>query len=378
MGRHNRGRAQWDEVVRVEELESEEDEYGRELIWNGRAAYMRQLEYGGRGPRRRPADYEDLTDENESAVDGGDYDLYDHEDSTVAYAVQLAMRDKEDQLVDKALERIRRAQMLGKKNVRLSQRELDALERRRQKTNASGSRRKHGNSSNSRATSRRSGPGAVPEQQAGPYPTFGPDGSWSQGATSAHGRPSSSSSSHRPRTPTMQSLRPQQSNSPLRPTYPSFPERIPPTGRPQSVHQSMYARPLPDDPQWAPPYYNPMQMTPYPTDQPSYPPQLPSDLRIGPQSWMGYPTGMSPIQAQHQTSQDGRQSMSTPQPRGALQAQSESESEVSSEEEEESSESSDEDGEGVQIVPTVERPSPPGLQRRTVSGGSRGRQRAGR
>ena len=45
----------------------------------------------------------------------------------------LALRDKEDLLVQKALERIRRAQMLGKSNVKLSQSELDALERKQQR-----------------------------------------------------------------------------------------------------------------------------------------------------------------------------------------------------------------------------------------------------
>ena len=52
---------------------------------------------------------------------------------TSGATMQLALRDKEDLLVEKALERIRRAQKLGKKNVKLSQRELDALERKRQK-----------------------------------------------------------------------------------------------------------------------------------------------------------------------------------------------------------------------------------------------------
>ncbi|KAL8739419.1 MAG: hypothetical protein Q9190_007779 [Brigantiaea leucoxantha] len=44
--------------------------------------------------------------------------------------LQLALRDKEDVLVQKALERIRRAQMLGRPNVELTQREYDALERK--------------------------------------------------------------------------------------------------------------------------------------------------------------------------------------------------------------------------------------------------------
>lgn len=47
--------------------------------------------------------------------------------------MQLALRDKEELLVQKALERIRRAQLLGKTNVKLSQPELDALERKRRK-----------------------------------------------------------------------------------------------------------------------------------------------------------------------------------------------------------------------------------------------------
>lgn len=47
--------------------------------------------------------------------------------------MQLALRDKEELLVQKALERIRRAQALGKTNVKLSQPELDALERKRRK-----------------------------------------------------------------------------------------------------------------------------------------------------------------------------------------------------------------------------------------------------
>ena len=47
--------------------------------------------------------------------------------------LQVALRDKEDILVEKALQRIQRAQELGKRNVRLSQSELDALQRKRQR-----------------------------------------------------------------------------------------------------------------------------------------------------------------------------------------------------------------------------------------------------
>lgn len=349
LGRDNRGRA-WDET-RVEEVDSDEGVYGRELVRSGR--HSRQ-EYG-RVARRR-AEYEDLTDDNES-VEGGDFDLYDHEDSTVAYAVQLAMRDKEDQLVDHALERIRRAQMLGQKNVRLSKRELDALERKRQQGDGAPRRPKQ---PTSRPSSRRS---AVPEQPAA-YPSFAPDAhSWARG-TGAASRPSSSSSV-RPRTPTTQSLRPQQSGSPLRPTYPPYsPERFMSNGRPQSMQPpTVYQRPLPDDPSWAPPYYNPMQLSPFAENAP-YQPQLPSDLRVGPQNRMtfpGSPYNAYPSPTRRRTSQSSVQPQEAPAPAAA--------------QSEDSSESSSSDDE-VQIVKVAkvakvaERQAP--TQKRTVSGGSRG------
>lgn len=89
---------------------------------------------------------------------------------------------------------------------------------------------------------------------------------------------------------------------------------------------------------------------------------------------MSYPAGMSPIQAQHRQSFDGGQAMGSSQARGTRQPPSESEPESSSEEEEteESSEEEEEDEDEVQIVRVVERQHAPGLQRRTVSGGSRG------
>ncbi|CAF9915787.1 hypothetical protein IMSHALPRED_002700 [Imshaugia aleurites] len=49
---------------------------------------------------------------------------------------QIALRDKEELLVQRALERIRRAQMLGRTNVKLTQLEIDALERKRRKDEA--------------------------------------------------------------------------------------------------------------------------------------------------------------------------------------------------------------------------------------------------
>lgn len=391
LGRHNGG-VQWEGDARVEELISDnEDVFGRELVRSGR--YGRQQDYGARGPSRQ-LEFEDYSDDAESIGDGGDYDIYEHGDSTVAYAVQLAMRDKEDQLVDSALDRIRRAQMLGKKNVRLSKRELAALERKRQ-TSSSGAgatqRSRKGSASSSRPSSRRNGHTVPFEQpyslqQSGAYPPFAPDGGW--------GRPSSSSSANRPRTPTMQSLRPQQSISPLRPPYPMFPG-TPPNSRPQSMHQPpMYARPLPDDPQWAPPYYAPMQMSPYP-EQPPYPSQLPEDLRVGPQSRYSYSAGMPPAQVPHQVphrrSISGRKSSGSSQP-----PTSPPKTKKESSSEEESGSSSEEDGDAPIVqVPEREVPAPvpvpaptqapasaqasPGLQRRRApAGNKKGRQRTSR
>ncbi|CAG7969139.1 unnamed protein product [Penicillium nalgiovense] len=367
-GRNTRGRAAWEET-RLEEVDSEEDAYGRELVRSGR---YRQLEYGGRGPRRR-VDYEDLTDESES-VDGGEFDLYDHEDSTVAYAVQLAMRDKEDQLVDTALERIRRAQVLGKKNVRLSKRELDALERKRQQTDGLSRRPSASVKVTSRPSSRRSGAAAAPEQLPGVYPAFVPDAhsTWARG-TGTNSRPSSSSSA-RPRTPTTQSLRPQQSNSPLRPTYPPYtPERFAPNGRPQSMQQApVFQRPLPDDPQWAPPYYNSMQMSPYGEPAP-YSSQVPTDLRTGQQNRMSYPSG--PPYPVYQSQSPGKRPQGTPQAREDLPlapAPALAPSKLGSEES--SGESSEDEVQIVKVAKVAERKAPPAaVKRRPVTGTTRKR-----
>ncbi|KAL4812241.1 hypothetical protein BDW67DRAFT_129599 [Aspergillus spinulosporus] len=70
-------------------------------------------------------------DNGQGPFDGADYDIYEDSNKTVAYAVQLALKDNEDWLVERALERIRRAHSEGHKNVTLSNREIEALERRR-------------------------------------------------------------------------------------------------------------------------------------------------------------------------------------------------------------------------------------------------------
>lgn len=113
----------WDEL-RVAEIDDAEED-----IHNG----VR------RSRRGRQRVYNDDPDETGS-VDGVEYDLYDDTDSTVAYAVQLAMQEREDWLVEKALERIRRAHVSGQNNIWLSSEEREALDRRRaRQTNGNGS-----------------------------------------------------------------------------------------------------------------------------------------------------------------------------------------------------------------------------------------------
>ncbi|KPI45970.1 uncharacterized protein AB675_780 [Cyphellophora attinorum] len=73
--------------------------------------------------RRRSGKYDD--DDNYS-----DEDEYNGSRGLVRRGqMQVMLRSKEDDLVERALERIRRARALGKTNVKLTQAEIDALER---------------------------------------------------------------------------------------------------------------------------------------------------------------------------------------------------------------------------------------------------------
>ncbi|KAL2003465.1 hypothetical protein VTN02DRAFT_3776 [Thermoascus thermophilus] len=148
-GQARRRAAQWeDEDARIEEVDTGEEDsyYDQDLLLDGP---RRAARVGGPRGRRglQKIGYEQEEEEMGSS-DGEDYDLDDHADRTMAYAVQLAMMDREDWLVENALDRIRRAHMLGKKGVRLSRDEKDALERRRLRTLAAhDSRSKKGGAS---------------------------------------------------------------------------------------------------------------------------------------------------------------------------------------------------------------------------------------
>ena len=79
---------------------------------------------GRRSQHRKDSDYSDSEQSSERS---------DISDDGAGRTMQLALRDKEELLVQKALQRIRRAQMLGKTNVKLTQPELDALQRKGRK-----------------------------------------------------------------------------------------------------------------------------------------------------------------------------------------------------------------------------------------------------
>lgn len=210
--------------------------------------------------------------------------------------MQLSMRDKEERLVETALARIRRAQMLGKTNVKLSQPEIDALERKRSREAAEAAaaaaaaapRTPKGKKAikgrtrmvEERPSSRsgRSNPGTPPTGGSEtrrrrvsnaplPYPVTPGDGPIASSNAlppiAYYGpppaiRPGSSSSRGSSRTPSSQSLRQQASPQvpsyaiPGQPRYFSYPDAHPQVRPPSASRNTAFIRSLPDDPNWAP------------------------------------------------------------------------------------------------------------------------------
>ena len=127
----------WEEVRRFEELDSDDND-GQGVVLDGRFV-SDALRFTGAdlGPHiRRRRSYYDPNDGSGSSDEDAE-----QQDESNSRALQLALRDKEEMLVQKALERIRRAQMIGKANVKLTQLELDALERKRRSDQAQGKTR---------------------------------------------------------------------------------------------------------------------------------------------------------------------------------------------------------------------------------------------
>ncbi|OJD24801.1 hypothetical protein ACJ73_03836 [Blastomyces percursus] len=142
---------QLEESVRIEQLgidnydDDDEDDNEGVLLGppfnpgrfnNGNMHPVRPGTYpGARGKGNNDFDDDEVCEEEYSSDDDdqSEHGLVGEDlNSTMAYAMQLARRDKQAMLVERALGKIRRAQMQGQTKVMLSQRELDALEKKRQ------------------------------------------------------------------------------------------------------------------------------------------------------------------------------------------------------------------------------------------------------
>ncbi|TVY41554.1 Prenylated Rab acceptor [Lachnellula occidentalis] len=268
--------AMWQDEVRVEELDSDDtDTQGVGLDFEGKRFASDPLHFTGidlssSSRARRSYTYdteESSSDSSISEVEGTD-------------ALQIALRDKEEALVQSALARIRRAQEKGKREVKLNQDELDALEKRRKRMQAAATtrHRKGSGSSGSGNEKRRRGdrdrnlvtvPIAQPSSRKGkskrleeiqPHPpaaanppgtlVAGPDGLAyapigqypPQGSRNSPNRQRPVSSGHSRGEP------PPQMGYPTGPSNRHYSDGI----RPTSSSSSSARRPLPDEQSWLP------------------------------------------------------------------------------------------------------------------------------
>ncbi|GIK06835.1 hypothetical protein Aspvir_002487 [Aspergillus viridinutans] len=354
--------AQWMDTnnERIQEIDSgAEEDY---LLRRGRALYA--AEQRRIGWPRRNEDHDRSADDVHS-VDGIDFDLYDDSDSTVAYAVQLAMKDDEEWLVDKALERIRRAQILGQNNVRLSQRELDALERKRMQTGGMedvGQRNSVPKAASTDSRSLRpvesSTNGGLGNLRTMRHGSTAPNGSvprtfvtdkkeMYESRARASGASARDHSPVLPRTSTVPNPQARMSGLPTYSSVPrdfrsdvplTFPSPLPPV----TFQNPPYARILPHEPQWVPPYQAPYASATVRAGSQSYPGHM--AYQASPGTFLG---DRQPLSRQHAPSNSAR-------------------GDSSSESDEDDSES-DNDGDKIHIVEVVRRRVPTGLQSRPAA-----------
>ncbi|MCJ1406672.1 hypothetical protein MMC19_000739 [Ptychographa xylographoides] len=324
-----RQQREWEQQRRFEELASDSDD-GQGVDLGRRPFASDELHYSGadlgRGSNsRRDFTYSDDSEESDDGI---------AKDTGNGAAMQLALRDKEEVLVQRAMERIRRAQMLGKTNVKLTPSERDALERKLAndqakskrpvlKSKPSGERRSSGRSSSSQtaivptAGRRKSRSSLVsttdrePMDQAqsmGPgFLVAGPDGRPIYAPLGYHppspgppfGFPSSRPES---RSGSAHSL---QSTPPLAQTqFRGASKRYPPGSEQHgqslsSTRKTSSPRPLPDDPDWQPRarstsnlFYSPdpYQYQAYSPPLPQIPPQYAQGRRhVSGPAEIGYP-----------------------------------------------------------------------------------------
>ena len=315
----------WQQQTRVEEIDSDDtDTQGVGLGFGNRRFASDPLQFTGvdlaTGSRaRRGYAY----DTEESSEDTGDSEV----DGT--NALQVAMRDKEEALVQSALARIRRAQEKGKQEVKLNQDELDALEKRRKRMQSaaiSKARKGSGSERGSETEKRRRSDKLVTvpiaslepnskkkgkarrQEEMLPHPPAatnppgmviaGPDGLTY--APVGYYPPQTSglrSSPTRPRSATSQQLR----GTPPQFAYPSpgNPRHFSDNPRPTSSSSTSSRRPLPDEEGWLPAHSrrNSVSSQHYPVDPFEY--QVSSEPP-------------PPIPQQYMQSQTGRRNFSGP------------------------------------------------------------------
>jgi len=272
-----RERELWQRQSRVEELDSDDtDTQGVGLHFEKKRFASDPLQFTGMdlaSTSRARRSYAYDSDDSDEDSDGSD------EDETTS-ALQVALRDKEEALVQSALARIRRAQEKGKREVKLNPEELDALEKRRKRMqSAATAKERNGSGSSSGSERRRRSdrdlitlalPSGEPKskknckfkrsENTSPYPSAAaPPGMLIQGADGVtyaplgyypQGGPSRNSPT-RPRSATSQQLRgppPQFTEYQQAPTNRHFSDGNRPTS--SSSHSSR--RPLPDEEGWLP------------------------------------------------------------------------------------------------------------------------------
>jgi hypothetical protein len=147
---------EWEDMRRFEEIDSDSDDGNG--VGLGQSFAGDELQFTG-GDLGRNYGYSD---------DSGESDFGVGDDMRSGNMMQLALKEKEEVLVERAMARIRRAKLLGKPNVKLTPLERDALERLLQKDQATTAKEKRP-SSKPRASSRRdSGRSSGSQNSIGP------------------------------------------------------------------------------------------------------------------------------------------------------------------------------------------------------------------
>ena len=136
--------------ARIEELDSDDtDTQGVGLNFDQKRIVYDPLHFSGAGSSSQYRARKGYTYDTETS------DSDSEESEAGSNAMQVALRDKEEALVQSALARIRRAQEKGKSQVKLNPEELEALERRRQRMQAAATMEKQGNGSGSGSEKKR-------------------------------------------------------------------------------------------------------------------------------------------------------------------------------------------------------------------------------